>query len=262
MLQETESGFVAYYLAGSTFVLLLIIAIVTYAFLYQKKVIALRAKLHEEDIRAQQAVFDALQEGQEKERTRLAAELHDGIGAKLSGLKMNLEYLKRNAKEHEQLIAKIFIGVAEAVEEVRVISHNLQPYYFHDKDLEQLLFNYMEQLSSMNGCRYDLLVNSPVSDINDTVKLYCFRIIAELLHNIHKHAGAAFASVQISIEGDTIEIMVEDNGVGFDSNNPAKQGIGLQNIRNRIKVCKGTINIDSSGKGTSVIIEIPVNSFS
>jgi len=262
MLQETESGFITYYLAGSTLVLLLIMAIVTYAFLHQKKVIELRAKLHEEDIRAQQAVFDALQEGQEKERARLAEELHDGIGAKLSGLKMNLEYLKLNAKEHEQLISKIFMGVAEAVEEVRVISHNLQPFFFHDKDLEQLLLNYMEQLSSMNGCRYDLFVNSPITGINDTIKLYCYRIIAELLHNIHKHAKASFASVQINIEDDKMEIVVEDNGVGFNSSNSAKQGIGLQNIQNRIKVCKGSINIDSSDKGTSVIIEIPLNTLS
>jgi signal transduction histidine kinase len=259
---QTENSVVVYYLAGSVLLLLLIMTIIIYAFLHQKKVIELKVRLHEEDIRAQQAVFDALQEGQEKERARLAEELHDGIGAKLSGLKMSTEYLKINASEHEQLISRIFTGLAETLEEVRVISHNLQPYFFRNKDLEQLLLNYMEQLSSLNGCRYELFMDSPVTDINDNTKLYCYRIIAELLHNIHKHAKASFASVQINVEDDKMEILVEDNGVGFNSNDSDKHGIGLQNIQNRIKVCKGKINIDSSDKGTSVIIEIPLNSLS
>ncbi len=257
---QTESGIVVYYLAGSILLLLLIIAIVFYAFLHQKKVIELKAQLHEEDIRAQQAIFDALQEGQEKERTRFAEELHDGIGAKLSGLKMNLEYLKSNAGEHQELIGKIFSGLADAVEEVRAISHNLQPYFFNDKNIEQLLLNYMEQLSLMNGCRYDLFMNSPVTGIDNNIKLHCYRIVAELLHNIHKHAKATQASVQINVENDRMEIVVEDNGVGLYSNNVNQEGIGLMNIRNRIKVCKGAMNVDSSEKGTTVIIEIPLNS--
>ena len=260
MLPETESGLVIYYLSGSALVLLLIAAIVTYAFLHQKKVIELKTRLHDEDVRARQAIFDALQEGQEKERARLAEELHDGIGAKLSGLKMNLEYLKSNAVEHTDLITKIFFGVAETLEEVRVISHNLQPYFFSDKDIEQLLLNYMEQLSSMNGCRYDLFMNSLAIGLGNNVKLHCYRIIAELLHNIHKHAKATQASVQINIENDRMEIVVEDNGIGVYSNNTNREGIGLMNIRNRINVCKGEMSIDSSEKGTTVIISIPLNS--
>ena len=260
MFQESESNLVIYYLGGTTLVLLLIADIDEYDFLHQKKVIELKTQLHEEDIRARQAVFDALQEGQERERTRLAEELHDGIGAKLSGLKMNLEYLKSNAREHEDLITKIFSGVAETLEEVRVISHNLQPYFFNDKDMEQLLLNYMEQLSSMNGCRYDLFMNSPVTGIDSNIKLHCYRIIAELLHNVHKHAKATLASVQINVENDSIEIVVEDNGIGMYSKGARPEGIGLVNIRNRINVCKGELSIDSSEKGTTVIIEIPLNS--
>jgi signal transduction histidine kinase len=118
----------------------------------------------------------------------------------------------------------------------------------------------MEQLSSMNGCRYDLFMNSPATGIDNNVKLHCYRIIAELLHNIHKHAKATLASVQINIENDRMEIVVEDNGIGVYSNLSSQEGIGLMNIRNRINVCKGIMSIDSSEKGTTVIIEIPLNS--
>ncbi len=218
--------------------------------------------MHEEEIQKQQAVFSALQEGEEKERIRLAEELHDGIGARLSGLKMNLEYLMRTAREHSELIATIFSGVAEAVEEVRAISHNLQPCFFNDKSLEQLLYSYMEQLSVMNGCRYDLFLNSSIDHITNPLKLHCYRILTELLHNIHKHAKATLASVQINSEDEWLEIVVEDNGIGFASGIENPEGIGLLNIRNRVAVCKGRMNIDSSAKGTTTIIEIPLNSVS
>lgn len=248
-----------YYLAAFSLVLLLIAAIVTYAFLHQKKVIELRTRLHEEDMRRQREVFNALQEGEEKERARLAEELHDGISAKLSGLKMSLEYLKTNTTENKELVNRIFSGMSETLEEVRVISHNLQTYFFADKDLEQILLAFTEQLSARNGCRYDLLINGDSNTIDKAIKLQCYRIITELLNNIHKHAKASRASVQINIENDKMEVVVEDNGIGFDTANLHSDGMGVMNVRKRAEVCGGTISFDSSGKGTSVIIEIPLN---
>jgi len=259
---QPEDSVVVYYLAGTLLLLVLVFVIVLYAFLHQKKVIQLKGRLHEEEIRKRQAIFDALQEGQERERTRLAEELHDGIGAKLSGLKMTLEYLKSHAEQHRDLIARIFSGVSEAVEEVRAISHNLQPYSFNDRTIKLLLLNYTEELSAMNGCRYDLFIAPSTDSIDSQVKLHCYRIVAELLHNVHKHAKASLASVQINVEDGQMEIVVEDNGVGLYSNSGSQEGIGLMNIRNRVKVCNGAMNIDSSADGTTIIIEIPLPSVS
>jgi signal transduction histidine kinase len=258
MFQETDSGLLIY-LVGSIVILLMVTAIVTYAFLHQKKVIELRSQLHEEELLRRDAVMQAEQEGEEKERTRLAEELHDGIGAKLSGLKMNLEYLAANTTENKTLIEKMFQGISETLEEVRIISHDLQTYYYADKNIEQLLTGFMEQLSMRNGCRYDLLMNVTATDIDKAVKLHCWRIVTELLNNIHKHAKASLASVQISKEENTLEIVVEDNGRGFDKDNMDMSKGGLANISNRVKLCKGILNIDSSEKGTTVIIEIPLN---
>jgi len=259
MFQETESTVIIYYLAGSILLLLLVTSIVTYAFLHQKKVVELKTRLHEEDMRRQREVFDALQEGEEKERARLAEELHDGISAKLSGLKMNLEYLKANTTENLELVNRIFSGLSETLEEVRIISHNLQTFFFADKDLEQILLTFTEQLSARNGCRYDLVITGNATAIDKAIKLQSYRIITELLNNIHKHAKASLASVQINIENDKMEIVVEDNGIGFDTANPNSGGMGMMNVRKRAEVCGGTISFDSSEKGTSVIIEIPLN---
>jgi len=257
MFQETKSIIVIYYLAGSSIILLLIVAIIVYTFLHQKKVNHFRQKIHDEEIRNQQSVFNALQEGQEKERTRLAEELHDGIAAKLSGLKMNLEYLKTNSHENINLIETIFKGMAETVDEVREISHNLQPYFFNEKDLEQLISTYIDQLNSQNTCKYGFSFNSSHEALAVTIKLHCYRIITELLYNVYKHSKASLASVQVNIEENKVEIVIEDNGVGFYNNET--NGIGIMNIRNRIKICKGSLHIDSSEKGTSVIINIPIN---
>jgi signal transduction histidine kinase len=260
MLQNTEnSSLTAYYLIGSTFLLLLVVAIVTYAFLHQKKVVQLSKRLHEEEIRNQQAVFNALQEGEEKERKRLAEELHDGIGAKLSGLKMNVEYLKSTARENTELIEQVFFGLSEALEEVREISHNLLPCFFNDRGIEELLQDYMARFSKNNDCKYDLFVSPSVADLDQHMKQQTYRIITELLTNIHNHAKATFASVQINMEDGKMEIAVEDNGIGFNTDHREIKGIGLINIQNRVTFCKGMMHTDSSEKGTSVTIEIPLN---
>lgn len=259
MFQKMENGIIVYYFAASTVVLALVVAIVIYAFLHQKKVVQLTMRLHEEELRKQQAVFDALQDGQEKERMRLAQELHDGIGAKLSGLKMNLEYLELNAQEHKELIGKVFTGVAEALEEVREVSHNLLPYQVNEKGLRELLLHCVEQVNAHGHCSYELFVQDVGDDIGKTIKMHVYRMIAELLHNIQKHSRATRASVQVSREDTQLELIVEDNGIGLGQHELNREGIGLQNIRNRVQICKGTITIDSSAKGTSIIIEIPLN---
>lgn len=258
MRKETENEVLIFFLAGSLIILLLIVAIVTYALVHQKKVVLLRIRLNEEELRRQQAIFDALQEGQEKERARLAQELHDGIGAKLSGLKMALEYLNGNAREHAALITKVFSGVAETLEEVREISHNLQPYFFNNS-IEQLLLDLIEQHNAIGNCNYVLSMNPLEKDPDENLKLHIYRMVAELLNNIRKHAQASQASVQINIEGSMMTIAVEDNGIGIVDGLHNLESMGLKNIKTRVKVCKGNIHIESSEKGTTVIIDIPLN---
>jgi two-component system NarL family sensor kinase len=256
MLRETEKITL---LIGTLIILLLIVAIVTYALLHQKKVVQLRKRLYEEELRRQQAIFDALQDGQEKERTRLAQELHDGVGAKLSGLKMTMEYLNLNASEHLILISKVFSGIAETLEEVREISQNLQPYFFN-KSIEQLLLNLIEQHNTTGNCKYALSMNPLEKELPEQLKLHIYRIISELLNNVRKHAQAELADLQINIENNIMTITVEDNGIGMNTGHNFSEGIGLKNIRTRVEVCKGKINIDSSEKGTMVIVEVPINS--
>jgi two-component system, NarL family, sensor kinase len=256
MFRETENNTMILF-ASTSIILLLVVAIVTYALVHQKKIVQLRMRLHEEELRKQQAIFDALQEGQEKERTRLAQELHDGVGAKLSGLKMTMEYLNANVKEHGALISKVFSGLTETLEEVREISHNLQPYFFNNS-IEQLLLDLIERHNATGDCSYSLSMSPLERELDEHLKLHIYRIISELLNNIRKHAQANQASVQINMEADAMTITVEDNGIGMHDGYHNLESIGLKNIRTRVIACKGNINIDSSEKGTIIIIEIPI----
>lgn len=262
MFRKTENSdpTLIFIFACAVVIMLLVTAIVIYAFLHQKKIVLLRIRLSEEELRRQQAIFDALQEGQEKERTRLAQELHDGVGAKLSGLKMAMEYLQLNGREHAPLIAKVFSGISETLEEVREISHNLQPYFFH-KSLEQLLTDLVEQHNATGSCSYSLSMDPMEKEPEENLKLHMYRIIAELFNNIRKHARADQASVQINIDPESgkMTIAVEDNGIGIQKSTDHPEGAGLKNIKARVAVCKGDLNIDSSDKGTMVIIDIPIN---
>ncbi|WP_181358411.1 sensor histidine kinase [Taibaiella chishuiensis] len=260
-----EDSFMIYFMAMVVVILLLVVAIVLYAFLHQKKLVLLRIRLSEEALLKQQDIFDALQEGQEQERARLSQEIHDGVAAKLSGLKMALEYLNLNAREHHELIAKIFTGVTESLDEVREISHNLQPYFFNNS-IERLLADLVEQHNTTGKqhnttgkCSFSLSMDPMESLQEEHLKLHIYRIISELLNNIRKHAQADQASVQINIESGAMTIVVEDNGIGMADDQHRLDSIGLKNIRNRVKVCKGNIDIESSDQGTTVIIELPLN---
>lgn len=260
MLQETTSHIVIYYLAGTMFILLLVTTIVIYIFLHQKKVNYFRFKMQVEETKKKEAVFFALQKGEEKERNRIAEELHDGVSAKLSGLNMYLDHVMSEINPYNHLISEAHQGINEVINELREISHNIYPEFLTENNLHTSIMKYIDQLNSKKGCHYRLFCTPDNVNINNNLKLQCYRIITELLYNIHKHAQAISASVQINFTSKHIQIIVEDDGNGFTKETyESTSGIGLKNIANRVNMLNGNLNIDSSAHGTTIIIEIPLN---
>ncbi|MCX6352798.1 MAG: histidine kinase [Bacteroidetes bacterium] len=190
----------------------------------------------------------------------MAEDLHDSIAPKLSGIKMKIEYVMGNIKD-EYLIEAMDESLASlkfVINEVRELSHHLHSSTVKLKGLRNNLEELIADYNTKNGCRYQLLFN--FEEIDDQysfewiVSLY--RVIAELLYNIHKHAKAKEAIVQLSNFDSIIQLIVEDNGKGFNPNE-RYEGIGLRNIKKRLLVIGAKLNIDSSENGTTVIIEIP-----
>lgn len=258
-----NENLVYFYVFSTVFILLLVILLFVYIYLYQQKVNKFAIQLRDQELLKQKELFKALNEGEENERKRLAEELHDGIGAKISGLKMSLEYLiglsnENSAAEAKEILDKINLGMNETIEELREISHNMKPALLTHKGLKIVLEDWMEHFNRNENCYYKLYFDIDENKHEAFLQLI-YRIVSELMNNIRKHAMADTAFVQILEDENNIQLIVEDNGKGFDYKNKDGKGIGLQNLESRINYFNGKMHIDSSAGGTTIIIELPIS---
>ncbi len=248
------------FFTGTAIMVGLVVFILGYVIIYQQKVSRFNKTIQQKELDKQREVYLALTVGEEKERKRLSEELHDGIGAKLSGIKMKIEYLCNKDGEYiNQHFNDILISLNDSINELREVSHNLQPSVIGAKGLKNAIADFIENLQLNNQTNYKLFWQ--VNAINfkcQQDELTVYRIASELLHNIHKHAQAKNASLQVSYDDNILQIIADDDGVGFD-NNVLRNGIGLSNLIHRSEVMAGKFTIDSRvGKGTTIIVEIPI----
>lgn len=193
-------------------------------------------------------------EGQDQERNRIAREIHDGVGGKLAGIRLGLSQIN----EHSAAKLDGPIGqLSEVFNELRVISHNLSNSNIAEKNLEQLLAELLAGYKHRREFTPHLVVfpDHALLQLPDGLKHQLYRIVQELLANISKHAFAKNVTVSITRHDDVLNLIVEDDGVGFASGKPS--GIGLANIRERLFAVDGQMEIESSPKGTTIIIDIP-----
>ncbi|MGE8376907.1 MAG: sensor histidine kinase, partial [Sphingobacterium sp.] len=200
-------------------------------------------------------ISQALLEGEDRERIRIARDLHDGIGGTLSGIKLKLS---DPTADKELMVQKANEQLHSAIGELRRTARGMMPESLLKNGLETALHDLCTDLiSSEVQIEFQ---SSGLSDhsMNNTVHIY--RIVQELLTNAIKHGKAKNILVQLIQEQDAILITVDDNGKGFDTGQMSNvTGIGLKNIQNRVDFLKGTLSIDSDpGNGTSVNIEIYV----
>ena len=195
---------------------------------------------------------DKLIQAQEEERSRLARELHDGLGGLLGSIRIGAFHrLKPNA-DAQQWIDKQLSG---AIGDLRNIAHDLMPVGLSEKGLVLILEQTIARWNSADDFQVSLHCG-----IHNRYPLATeaglYRIVTELLYNAKKHAAATqvFVSLWEENENNTITLMVEDNGCGFD---PEKtDGLGWKNIRYRVQYLNGKVSVDSNKKGSTIIIEI------
>lgn len=192
---------------------------------------------------------------EQKERVRLARDLHDSIGQKLSVMKMLLPN-----DEHLDL-GKIHQYLDETANEVRSISHNLIPEILNLGFLKALknLADYYNASKKINF-KLDIKENAVFRSISKEVEVALYRILQELLTNITKHAQAGEIEMTVSFDNNEIVIIVNENGRGLDKDKiKQSKGLGWRNIFARIQLLNGSIDVESkSGLGSTFIIKIPV----
>ena len=220
--------------------------------------------IQEQEIRA----MDAMLEGQEQERLRLAEDLHDNLGSSLATLKMQFDSFaniaQKESDEESSAIKKASELLDETYRKVRYMAHTNHVSVMEEQGLITSLKLFTQKLSDAKHLTVDFThYGFDKQKLNTALELNIFRIIQEILTNIIKHAKATEISIDINLFEDVLSILIEDNGIGFNPEETLKKnksGMGLQNLINRVQRENGIFSIDSQiGKGTTIIIEIPIN---
>lgn len=199
------------------------------------------------------SALEALIKGEEKERARIAQELHDGVNSELSAIKYKLS----SALDHNQkTIAEAITLIDHSCQQVRAISHNLIPPSIENFDLLEAVRQYCETMNDSHTPEITFQhIGNPIA-VSKQVETNIYRIIQELVLNAIKHADAKNIDVQIGYGEDQIQVSVEDDGKGYDQNSPNSDGIGLNNIESRIGFLQGEKDVISNERGTSVTVAI------
>jgi len=206
------------------------------------------------------AKLEALIDGEEKERRRIAQELHDGLNGDLSAIKYRLSTLEESglsAIDTENL-TKVINMIDESCAQVRSISHNLMPSSILEYGLIETIREYCIKINTSDTFKIDFQFFGNYIALSKKTETVIYRIIQELVTNILKHSKATEALIQFNYREDELFITVEDNGIGFDKN-AISPGIGHKNIKTRIDFLNAQLDVDSSSTGTSYTISIDLN---
>ena len=195
----------------------------------------------------------AVIEAEEKERRRIAADLHDGIGQTLAAASMQLN----KARNNHLSLDKVDEMILQASTEVRNLSHQVTPELLLHYGLVKALEQAVSKLNEANDQAVFSLFTHVEEELDDEiVSLTVYRCFQELCTNVLKHAQASKVVIQLSLDQEGVELLVEDNGKGFHPDK-ASYGLGIRNIESRIAPFDGELQIDSTpGKGTTTIIKI------
>ena len=204
---------------------------------------------------------------EEKERRRIAVELHDHVGQNLAYCKIKLNEIEKDAPSSPlfQPINELTNIINETIQYTRSLTFELSPPVLYELGLEHAIEWLGEQVLSRRDIHFRLDTDDLLAPISQKLKILLFQIVRELLTNVAKHAQAKETLVFIRKTGDNIMINVEDDGIGFDVSKTTEYrkssaGYGLFSIRERLKLIGGYFDIKSShGNGTKVSIIVPIS---
>ncbi|MHC6526987.1 cache domain-containing protein [Vibrio proteolyticus] len=195
---------------------------------------------------------------QEDEKKHLARELHDGINQLLVSSKCHLELLGQKLPDTDlrQHLDKSQQSLMTAINEVRHISHQLRPSALDDIGLEAALTTLLQDFKSHSGIEIDIHFETQDQRLKSEVATTLYRVVQESLNNVEKHSLATKVSVILQQLGSLLQLMVRDDGVGFNPNDVlARRGIGLRNMRERVEFIGGEFDIISEpGFGTEMTV--------
>lgn len=206
--------------------------------------------------------IDAMIEGQEKERQRIANDLHDDLGGLMANVKLHFNSLQEKVKgDTNELYKKTNELIDEAYQKIRAIAHAKNSGVIAKKGLLVAIKQMADKVSAANIIVIEVKDYGLDNRLENSLELTLFRIVQELITNIIKHSYATKANIHLTNHGETLNILVEDNGKGFHTDKilTKSNGIGLRSIDKRISYLNGTLHLESEpDKGATIIIDIPL----
>jgi signal transduction histidine kinase len=244
-------------------VTLLIISLLSYRNYKQKQKLQ-QQRINELETQQQLIATEAVLKGEEQERTRIAKDLHDGLGGMLSGIKFSFNGMKGNlimTPENTQAFERSMDMLDSSIKEMRRVAHNMMPEALVKFGLDTALKDFCNEINNSGALKisYQSIGLENVT-LEQTTAITIYRIIQELISNTLKHASAKTAIVQVTKSGSLLAITVEDDGKGFDTKIlDWSKGMGWVNIKHRVDFLKGRLDVNSQlGNGTSVQIEVDI----
>ena len=237
---------------------ILILLAVLFVKNYKQKLILRQQRIAELEIQQQLLATEAVLTGEEKERVRVAKDLHDGLGGLLSGIKFSFQNMKGNLtipEENGNEYEKGMKMLDTSIDEIRRIAHNMMPETLVKYGLDTALEDFCSNIDQKGNIRVTYQsIGMKDYTIEQSKAINMYRIAQELTYNSLKHAQAKSIIVQLIKNEDNLSLTVEDDGIGFDPKSiENNKGIGWSNIYNRINFLKGKLDLQSiRGNGTSV----------
>jgi two-component system, NarL family, sensor kinase len=246
--------------AGFTLLLLLLLSYRNYS---QKQIIQ-QQRINELETEKKLTATEAVLKGEEQERTRLAKDLHDGLGGMLSGIKYSFQTMKGNlimTPDNQQAFERSMDMLDSSIKEMRRVAHNMMPEALVKFGLDTALKDFCNDINQNGIVKIDYQsIEMETAGIDQTTAINIYRIVQELINNILKHASAKTAFLQVTNTNGQLSVTVEDDGKGFDTSIlTLEKGMGWNNIQSRIKFLNGKIDVQSdSRKGTSIHFELNI----
>ncbi|MGD1848949.1 MAG: sensor histidine kinase [Salibacteraceae bacterium] len=253
-----ESDIVLIFTVSATLIVLLAIAVVLFVLIYQKRMVDRDVELQKLKNKRQHELLRATIQGAERERKRLAQELHDGVGSQFSGLQLTLAYRAHHPEtsaDQAAFLDEACAMIGEGLEGIRRVSHNLLPSTLEEFGLIQALQDCIAPVQKA-GFTPALEVKGTPFRPGTQVELGLLRAMQELLNNTIKHANATQVHICLTFDPYSISIRYSDNGVGLSQKLP-HSGIGLMNIQSRVGALGGTVSFEGS-QGFVAKINVPL----
>lgn len=250
------------YLWGLSLILLLVISLLIFLYIiFRKNKKISQQKIHEIRQKEELSLTKAILEGEERERERIARDLHDGLGGMLAGVKINFSTWSASHldPQKDQEFYKILGQLDSSVGELRHVARNLMPESLLNFGLETAL-NDLCEFYNRKDIEIDFQAINIEKNLPLNIQLNIYRIAQELLANAIKHSEASSILLQCSQSEKDFFITIEDNGKGFESGKEQKtKSMGLRNLKNRVDYLKGNMEISSDNQGTTINIELNID---